>query len=208
MTYKAPKSGLKAFTCPHCSAFARQFTYGRDKTLKERYVLEQSEVRTTVCEHCEKFCIYYFDKLVYPNLGNAPPPNLDMPEDVKKIYEEAASISTNSPRGAAALLRLALQKLCVHLGGTGKNINDDIALLVKNGLPVAVQQSLDSVRVIGNNAVHPGQINADNAEVVGNLFMLLNLITDYMIYLPKKVASTYAGLPEGSKKAIEDRDSK
>jgi hypothetical protein len=36
----------------------------------------------------------------------------------------------------------------MHLGGSGQNINDDIAFLVRKGLPDLVQQSLDVVRVV------------------------------------------------------------
>lgn len=122
--------------------------------------------------------------------------------------EEAASILTQSPRGAAALLRLALQKLCMHLGSKGKNINDDVADLVAKGLPVKVQQALDSVRVIGNNAVHPGQIDTDNPSVAGSLFTLVNLVTDYMISKPNEVAAIYAALPKSAIEAIEKRDGK
>jgi hypothetical protein len=144
--------------------------------------------------------------MVWPNRGNAPHPNPDMPEEVRKDYEEAASISSKSPRGAAALLRLAIQKLCCHLGGQGKNINDDIALLVKNGLPGRVQQALDVVRVVGNNAVHPGQLNADDQEIVGHLFTIINVITEYMISMPNKIGGLYEALPEGALKAIDKRD--
>jgi hypothetical protein len=146
--------------------------------------------------------------MVYPNRGNAPAPNPDMPKDVKDDYEEAANIYTQSPRGAAALLRLAIQKLCVDLGGKGKDINEDIKGLVKKGLPEQIQKSLDIVRVIGNNAVHPGQIDVEDTEVAGKLFILLNLITDYMVSMPGKVDAMFSQLPDSAKEQIDKRDGK
>lgn len=210
MKYVAPKSGLKSFTCPHCGVLARQYHWYNAGCLNHvaYNTLSDNPVRVSKCEHCEVICLWYFDKLVYPNRGNAPFPNPDMPEEVKKEYEEAASISIQSPRGAAALLRLAIQKLCIHLGGKGKNINEDIQILVSKGLPTTVQQALDVVRVVGNNSVHPGQIDVDDPNVVGNLFSLLNVISEYMISMPHKITGLYDSLPDDSKKAIEKRDMK
>ncbi|EJC6733399.1 DUF4145 domain-containing protein [Vibrio parahaemolyticus] len=145
--------------------------------------------------------------MLYPTNGSAPVANEDLPEDVKADYLEAASIAQLSPKGAAALLRLAIQKLCLHLGGEGKNINNDIALLVKNGLSPIVQQSLDIVRVVGNNAVHPGQIDIDEPEVVSSLFVLINVIAEAMISVPKQVENIYSSLPSSALEAIERRDS-
>lgn len=158
------------------------------------------------CHNCEESTVWVNGKLQFPNNGNAPFPNPDMPESVLKLYQEAASIHNKSPRGAAALLRLGLQILCKELGEEGKNINTDIGKLVKRGLPPMVQKALDAVRVIGNDAVHPGQIDTDDPETVGKLFSLTNLIVEYMITLPKQVDDIYDGLPEDKLKGIEDRD--
>jgi hypothetical protein len=112
-----------------------------------------------------------------------------------------------SPRGAAALLRLGIQKLCKHLGETGENLNADIAALVKKGLDVRVQRALDVVRVIGNNAVHPGHIDLrDDRATAEKLFGLVNLIAELMISQPKHVQELYESLPEDARKAIERRD--
>ena len=129
-----------------------------------------------------------------------------MPLDARAIYEEAASIAAESPRAAAALLRLAVQQLCVHFGGEGRNINEDIGKLVEAGLPAKVQRALDVVRVIGNNAVHPGQISVDDPEVAGQLFRLCNVIVESMITVPKEVDAMYESLPSTSRDAIEKRD--
>ena len=140
-------------------------------------------------------------------ISNAPLPHEDMPEDVKTDYVEARNISALSPRGAAALLRLAIQKLCKHLGESGKNINADIGALVEKGLPVQIQQALDVVRVTGNNAVHPGELRIeDKPEVASALFGLLNLIVDNRISEPKRIEALYGALPKDALAGIEKRD--
>jgi hypothetical protein len=112
-----------------------------------------------------------------------------------------------SPRGAAALLRLAIQKLCAHLGEDGKNINADISALVKKGLDQRIQQALDALRVIGNEAVHPGTMDLnDDPQTVESLFKLFNIIVDRMISEPKHIDSVYELLPADKIAGIEARD--
>lgn len=78
---------------------------------------------------------------------------------------------------------------------------------MKQGLPKGVQQALDIVRVTGNHAVHPGQIDFnDKPEIANSLFKLVNLITEKMIAEPAEVAALYAGLPEDERQRIERRD--
>ncbi|SRR6266487_255072 len=136
-----------------------------------------------------------------------PDAALDIPPEILIDYNEARNVFKHSPRASAALLRLAIQKLCKHLGQPGKNINDDIAALVKAGLPVRIQQSLDIVRVIGNNAVHPGELDLrDDQGTVLSLFKLVNFIIEEMITRPKEIEEIYNKLPENARKGIESRD--
>lgn len=105
------------------------------------------------------------------------------------------------------MLRLCLEKLLGELGGTGKDINKDIALLVKQGLDPHIQQALDVVRVTGNNAVHPLDMNPEDlANNVPVMFEMINLIVDERIARQRKVAERFASLPEKAKQAIEKRD--
>ncbi|WP_339614511.1 DUF4145 domain-containing protein, partial [uncultured Parvibaculum sp.] len=138
--------------------------------------LQQQQVANlniSSCFSCKKISVWIFDALVYPKKGEAPQPNPDLPDDIRRDYDEASSILDLSPRGAAALLRLAIQKLCKELGQSGKNINDDIRKLVAAGLDSRIQQALDYVRVVGNNAVHPGQIDfKDDRGTAEKLFGL------------------------------------
>lgn len=215
MTYVAPDRNTKAFICPNCGVYARSYKWGYSKNRntpnpvgEDSQAFPRMEVIFGQCEHCNDLCIWHREALVYPNRGSAPLPPPDMPPAVKEDYEEAAKIATMSPRGAAALLRLAIQKLCIHLGGSGSNLNDDIGMLVSKGLPQTMQKALDSVRVIGNNAVHPGQIDANDVGLTDKLFPLVNLIVEYMISMPARVGNLYESLPDGAKSAVEKRDAK
>ncbi|MBZ0112185.1 MAG: hypothetical protein K8J08_06985, partial [Thermoanaerobaculia bacterium] len=72
-----------------------------------------------------------------------------------------------------------------------------------------VQMSLDVVRVIGNESVHPGEINlADDRGTALKLFELVNLVGEQMISHPKMARELYENLPEAKKAAIEDRNRK
>ena len=208
MKYEAPEIYKKAFNCPHCQAYSHQIWY---EVLKvgNRVSLNVAEFVIATCSHCGNNSYWLNDKIISPESTGIPSPNDDVEEEIKLDYLEAASIFNKSPRGSAALLRLAIQKLCKQLGETGENINSDIASLVNKGLPVQVQQALDTVRVIGNECVHPGQINLnDNRETAKKLFDLFNIIARIMITQPKEIENVYNSLPEKKLDGIKNRDSK
>lgn len=204
--YTHPTFELSAFNCPHCGAYANQswstIYYGNGGGVTAIPYLKYSQ-----CKHCNAYVLWRNGKMIYPDTGGAPMPNNDLPEEIKLDYEEARTILNKSPRGAAALLRLCIQKLCKHLGESGKDINKDIGNLVKQGLPIKVQQSLDIVRVIGNEAVHPGQIDlTDDIETATKLFVLTNFIAEVMITQPKEVDLLFNSLPQNKLDGITDRD--
>ena len=131
-----------------------------------------------------------------------------MPESCKLDYKEARDVFVHSPRASAALLRLCVQKLLSHIGGKGKNIDSDIKELVNQGLPTLVQQALDYCRVVGNNSVHPGEINInDSPDIASSMFEMINFIVQDRITKPKEIQALYDRLPENAKKAIQKRDS-
>ncbi len=160
------------------------------------------------CSSCDGFTLWVNKEIVFPKKTTLPPPNDDLNEDIKSLYLEASSILIDSPKGATALLRLALQKLLEQVGKSGKNINDDIKALVAEGLSPKIQQALDLLRVIGNNAVHPGQINLDdNAEIAQKLFGILNFIAEELITKPNELEALYADLvPPETQGHIKQRD--
>jgi len=179
-----------------------------DTDNKGKYLsLDVVNLHLSTCFSCGETAIWVHDRLLFPTPVQGPVPNDDLPADVLLDYEEAGRIVALSSRGAAALIRLAIQKLCLALGEKGKVLDDDIASLVKKGLPPLVQQALDSVRVIGNEAVHPGTLDLkDDLDTANRLFELVNIIAERMISNPKHVEEIYAKLPEEKKKAIDKRD--
>lgn len=202
--YKQPEYRATAFNCPFCNAFANQIW--RHLSAEGNYI-EGTEI--CLCSHCKNYSVWHEELMVYPEFSGVEPPNADLNRDIQHDYLEAASIVHKSPRGAAALLRLAIQKLCVQLGETGGDLNIDIGNLTKQGLPPKVQQSLDALRVIGNEAVHPGQLDLrDDIKTATSLFGLLNFIAEKMITEPKEIEAIYAKIPENKKRQIKDRDNK
>jgi len=161
------------------------------------------------CRSCGDIAIWHYDKILYPHVQYEIEANEDLDEDIKADFNEARTILDLSPRGAAALLRLCIQKLCKQLGQPGKNINDDIAALVAKGLDPKIQKALDIVRVIGNECVHPGAMDLkDDRGTAAKLFVLVNRVAYDMITHPKELDALYNALPADKLDGINKRDAK
>jgi hypothetical protein len=168
---------------------------------------EVANIHISQCFSCRETTIWKHKAILHPTARFEVESNADLPEDIRLDFDEARTILDLSPRGAAALLRLCIQKLCRHLGKSGRSIDADIASLVKDGLDVRVQRALDIVRVIGNESVHPGTIDMkDNREVAAKLFELVNRIAYDRITHPKEIDALFASLPADKLHAIAKRD--
>lgn len=206
------------FTCPYndCRTFAVQH-WAQASGIA--YIAEEGGWRIrnqgtmpvvsfSRCEACNREAIYIGGKIVLPGETDAPPPAVDLPNDCIPDYEEARSILPRSPRGSAALLRLVIQKLLPHLGSTKTTIDASIGELVALGkIKVQIQQALDTVRVVGNESVHPGEMDLkDDRETALSLFRIINLIVETEITEPKRLESLYASLPKSKLDGIKQRD--
>lgn len=171
--------------------------------------IEVHNIFISKCFSCKKLAVWQNRSLMYPKFSDVPAANPDIPEEIRRDYEEAGHVLKHSPRSAAALLRLVIQKLCKTLGESGNNLNSDIGSLVKKGLDSKVQKALDVVRVIGNNAVHPGTIDIrDDTETARILFDLVNIIVDKTISEKRKIEEIYSVLSPDQLEAIRKRDEK
>jgi len=225
-----PALNMASFTCPHCGAHANQTWHqlniggptlrmggarvdvNREPSISGsvsgQYQIDfLVNLNLTLCFSCKRCAIWVFDKIVWPATSLIITPEEDIPADVRTDFLEAAAIVDTSPRGAAALLRLAVERLMPHLDAEAKNINASIGLLVAKGLDPKIQKALDVLRVIGNEAVHPGQIDLkDDKTTALKLFDLVNIIVQALITTPKQINSMFDSLPPNALDGIQKRD--
>lgn len=206
--YVEPTVSSKAYTCPHCGTLAQvrhEVWTSRQHTtagVTVRLPLWQG----TVCSVCLQWIAWHETERRWPVSTIGPMAHEHMPESVRAIYNEARDVGARSPRSAGALLRLALQVLIGELS-TNDNLNAAIGELVADGMPARIQKAMDLLRIIGNNAVHPGLISLDDdPQMVAALFALLNLVVEDRIAQPAQIDDLYNAMPTGAIEAIERRD--
>ncbi len=209
ISYPEKQSKKSAFHCPSCKAYAQQLMF----VIKDphssagvyHFTYYDDDVILYVCEHCKNSSFWTgknIENMIFPDVSNSPHPNDDMPNNIKKNYDEAASITNKSPRSAAALIQLALEELCKYLECKGNNLYENINFLIKeNKLPL-IQKATDAVRILGNAAVHPisGIIDLQDNMKVEKIFELINFIVEKTIGEPKKIESIYGSLPDSKKR--------
>lgn len=195
MNYVVPARDSESFHCPSCGLCAHQrwrpFVVGYEYKGSGGGVAwwglgqEAEGFAMSFCENCHQPMVWRGDEPIWPATTSAPLPADHMPDDARVDFDEARQVVDRSPQSAASLLRLSMQKLCKHLGQPGKSIDENIGALVKSGLPVTVQQALEVVRVVGDNAVHPGKLDLrDDRKTALAIFDLVNIVVDKMIAEP------------------------
>ena len=213
--FSPPEYQSTGFHCPYCHAYADQKWEqagweawdGGDDSYMEVICIDKTKVEVSICSHCNNATFWLAEKIIYPPARMSPLANSDLPDNVREVYEEAAAVASQSSRAACALLRLAIEMLLEHLGEEGP-INAMIKNLVGKGLDKRIQQALDIVRVTGNNAVHPGEIEFNDSTNVSTLFELVNFIANDLITRPKEIDEMFNQLPEKDRKGIKIRDGK
>jgi Domain of unknown function (DUF4145) len=171
--YVAPEPHRPSFTCPKCETLCTQVKQRLYSKISPAGYAENKKTWFTKCMNCDSTLLWHDGKIVDPPVSAAPHPHHDLPEEFVADYEEARAIVGRSPRGAAALLRYIMDGLTIKLReAKGGSLHDRIGWLIKhkNVSPMA-QQSLDAVRVIGANAVHPLTMDlSDDVDLATKLF--------------------------------------
>jgi hypothetical protein len=218
---KPPKFQGRAYVCPSCSAHA-QMDWGELWVDGDDGGFRQTKYWRATCAACRDEQVWLNDSvpgvrtrhvMITPRKLGGTEPHAAMPAAAKALYDEARAVSQDSPRAAAGLLRVAVDTLLrdvVPDAGT-KSLNELIPIAKRQGLPIAVEHGLDVLRVTGNGALHPGQIDLDEedpAGTVSSLCLLINLTVEHLVAAPQMAAEMFAALPAGIRAAIEKRDSK
>jgi hypothetical protein len=147
------------------------------------------------CFSCNGVSVWVADGLIHPASHAEIEPVLDLPEEAQLYYNEAAKIVDVSPPAAAAWLRVCVQKLTLALGGSGKNLTVDLSALGRRGLDARVIRAFEVLRVIGTDAVAPGQLDLrDDRETALRLFQLIDLMVSTLIRQPKLMDSIFDNL--------------
>jgi hypothetical protein len=213
--YNSPELDSDAFICPHCNIHATQDWYDIQYNIGDvgGYQMSQlsniTDARLSRCRKCEQSCIWINGEIVFPRQSRAPQPHEDMPEEIKQDYEEARMVVDESPRAAAALLRVCIEKLLRQL--TGKESDSPYSMigdLVEEGrIDKRVQKAFDSIRVFGNESLHAGEIDMqDDSESAERLFKLMNTIVQMTITKDRLIDETFDELPDSKKRSVEQRD--
>lgn len=220
-----PVHGSLAFTCPHCRAFTQQ-TWATTVVIAgdEGEAQPWSDIDRATCFVCREHSVWLCGRRYIPGLGSHPSwemiwplqaggtlPHPRLPERLAPLHREAREVIAASPRSAAALLRLLTEDLLQELADPKKKLNENIGQLVREGkLGQQEQRMADYLRISGNSAVHPAQLEVADGDMAARadlMFTFVNLLVEKFIALPAMANEAYAQLPEGAREAIERRDS-
>src|SRR6188472_2418938 len=110
-TYYPPEYHSPNFNCVYCNVFSVQtWSY-----LEFKGTTDYSGFDYCFCMHCGEKSFWFEERMLIPTSSPVPPPHIDLPGECKIEYNEARDIVARSPKAAAALMRLCIQKLMICL---------------------------------------------------------------------------------------------
>lgn len=107
--------------------------------------------------------------VLWPRTSGRKPLPVEVLDPYRSLYEEAATVLSDSPRASAVLSRRCLQKMLRDvLHAPAGDLRSEIDWTLNNGnLPPYVTESLHDLRKIGNSGAHPNKspITGDDLDV-------------------------------------------
>ena len=92
MKYIQPEVLASSYTCPHCGVISKQEWWLRNWDDIKYQFSSQNPLRVGICDHCHIPTLWVVEKMYYPDTGNSPFPNPEMPESVLKLYLESSNL--------------------------------------------------------------------------------------------------------------------
>src|ERR1700730_15976123 len=124
--------------------------------------VKMANLHISNCHSCNGFSLWVGGLLVFPTRIDKTP------ELVEQDLEEAAAILNKFPRGAAALMRVCIQRLVPLLEENGKELNQRVSSLVRKGLEMEMQQAKEVLQVLRSDPVQLSKLesHADKETVL------------------------------------------
>lgn len=216
------------FKCPHCKKLIShrwRFSEGptgqipRDSTSNSNGKIPFSYsikgVVKTFCNSCNEptYWLKFLndqETLIFPHQYDYPDAHDDLPDEIKVIYDQAGKTMSISVGASAALSRVCLEQLLIHLGYEKGSVNDKIGEVIKDNMVSSqTAKMLDTIRHFGNTGAHTGTINLNESEGIAQYILTsINTVVDELITKPKQVDSFFNLLPEKVRESIKNRDTK
>ena len=114
-----------------------------------------ANLHVSSCHSCNGFPLWVGSLLVFPTKIDKTP------ELAEEDLDEAAAILNKFPRGATALMRVCIQKLVPLLEDNAEELNQRVSSLVRKGLEMEMQQSMEVLQVLHSTQLNPLESQAD-----------------------------------------------
>lgn len=202
--------------CPHCSVTAyinwktEWLSIPRSRVQEKHYskivdlvILANDEWHThyAACPECEELIIVLervgpsnpLEYFAYPRFPKVESIGSEVPEHLRKDYEEAHAVLSISTRASAVLSRRILQEILREHGYESGDLSTQINGVLteedpKRSLPPALYETIDAVRHFGNFSAHPVTdkttlqvIEVENGEAEWCLQIIIELFDHYYV---------------------------
>lgn len=213
-----PAVDSDAFVCPTCQAYATmnwnhlQFETGSHPRFLEEprpgaHFNSYNKViswQVARCSRCKMAQIWRDGQMIWPRKSTMPAPHNELDGRARELYDEASAVVDISPRAAAALVRASLEQfLRAHFNEPRGRLQDMISRL-KATVSESTWKMLDLIRVLGNASLHDNDDEAevvqmymdDTAQTAEWLFTVINMLTEELVAIPRKVDKYHSAIPE------------
>jgi hypothetical protein len=190
METKAKTASSQILTCPHCGkttnhdlAYRENYTGSIDDTEEGPPVGDDGWLAILKCKTCNRSSIYrnewdneqqkWVEILIYPNPVRA---QREVPEKIRKKFDEAISVLKKSPSLTAVGIRKCLEGICDDKQAQGTTLAERISYLGANGfIPLPLSDMVDTSQTIRNIGSHFGNMDISLDEV--------NVLIEYTLAL-------------------------